>query len=425
MIVGDFTASLPRCRTDLTSNWSRVRPFNKNSQMLLDWIDDNQLEISNFNFSQSLNYTYVKGTHKTYIDHILASEQANQWITDCTIISNDPECTSDHFPIEVKLKIPDCPINKSKTPSEVYNVKEKVYRGISHYKNKIKVVFDELVTSDERVGLNNAQSYVDGYCSDITSSIHKATEQALMMLPKQKCVRPIRKHWWSQSFKEAKTRHKFWLSLWNDCKRPREGVVYETYKATKYNYRKACRNAFNHSAKMNFKTCRRLLKNKHTKAFMILESDKKAKNRDKNNNYSDISLTDLEEHYSKKFMYDENEESDTVKSARVDVENKLEALKSVFSAFNITIANLRDCLKYLKKGRAAGKDGLVTEHLLYGSDSLLYIHLCKLLSICFQYGVVPSIFRQGILVPILKIPTLDDSCAKHFRPVIMSTVFSK
>ena len=124
-------------------------------------------------------------------------------------------------------------------------------------------------------------------------------------------------------------------------------------------------------------------------------------------------------------MYDENEESDTVKSARVDVEKKLEALKSVFRAFNFTIANLRDCLKYLKKGRAAGKDGLVTEHLLYGSDSLLYIHLCKLLSICFQYGVVPSIFRQGILVPILKKPTLDPSCAKNFRPVIISTVFSK
>ena len=178
MIVGDFNASLPRCRTDLTSNWSRVRPFNRNSQMLLDWIDDNQLEISNFNFSQSVNYTYVKGTHKTYIDHILASEQANQWITDCTIISNDPECTSDHFPVKVKLKIPACSINKSKTPSsEVYNVKVKSLPWhnrdfISHYKNKIKVVFDELVTSDEIVGPNNAQSYVDGYCSDITSSIH-------------------------------------------------------------------------------------------------------------------------------------------------------------------------------------------------------------------------------------------------------------
>ena len=306
---------------------------------------------------------------------------------------------------------------------------KKVYRGTIeilspvHYKNKIKVVFDELVTSDEIVGPNNAQSYVDGYCSDITSSIHKATEQALMMLPKQKCVRPLRKHWWSQSCKEAKMRHKFWLSLWNDCKRPREGVVYETYKATKNNYRKACRNAFKYSAKMNFKTCSRLLQNKHTKAFW--NHIKKAKNRDKNNNYSDISLKDLEEQYSKKFMYDENKESDTVKSARVDVEKKLEALKSVFRAFNITIVNLRDCLKYLKKGRAAGKDGLVTEHLLYGSDSLLYIHLCKLLSICYQYGVVPSIFRQGILVPILKKPTLDPSCAKNFRPVIISTVFSK
>ena len=75
---------------------------------------------------------------------------------------------------------------------------------------------------------------------------------------------------------------------------------------------------------MNIKTCSRLLKNKHTKAFW--NHIKKTKNTDKNNNYSDISLKDLEEHYSKKFMYDENEESDTVKSARVDVEKILEVL---------------------------------------------------------------------------------------------------
>ena len=51
--------------------------------------------------------------------------------------------------------------------------------------------------------------------------------------------------------------------------------------------------------------------------------------------------------------------------------------------------------------------------------------MCKLLTTCFRTGVVPTSFTKGILVPILKKPTLDPAIPSNYRPIIVSTVFSK
>ena len=52
-------------------------------------------------------------------------------------------------------------------------------------------------------------------------------------------------------------------------------------------------------------------------------------------------------------------------------------------------------------------------------------HLCYLFTICFRFGVVPCSFENGILVPLLKKPSLDASVATNYRHVILSTIFSK
>ena len=86
---------------------------------------------------------------------------------------------------------------------------------------------------------------------------------------------------------------------------------------------------------------------------------------------------------------------------------------------------MNKCIKSLKKESSAEIDGLTAEHILFAKDSNLSAHLCYLFSICFQHGVVPEDFRSGIMVPILKKPTLDPSIPKNYRPIIISTEFSK
>ena len=44
---------------------------------------------------------------------------------------------------------------------------------------------------------------------------------------------------------------------------------------------------------------------------------------------------------------------------------------------------------------------------------------------CFQFGVVPTNFTKGILIPLFKKPSLDPTLCKNYRPIIVSTAFSK
>ncbi len=52
-------------------------------------------------------------------------------------------------------------------------------------------------------------------------------------------------------------------------------------------------------------------------------------------------------------------------------------------------------------------------------------YLSAIFTLCVRFGVLPDTFYCGILVPILKKPNIDPSIAKHYRPVVISTVFSK
>ena len=43
----------------------------------------------------------------------------------------------------------------------------------------------------------------------------------------------------------------------------------------------------------------------------------------------------------------------------------------------------------------------------------------------FRFGVVPNSITKGLLIPLLKKPSLDQGVPKNYRPVIVSTTFSK
>ena len=57
------------------------------------------------------------------------------------------------------------------------------------------------------------------------------------------------------------------------------------------------------------------------------------------------------------------------------------------------------CIDCMKKGKAAGIDGLTVEHLMYSHPALV-VHLTVLLNIVLAYGVVPDVFGKGIIIPL-------------------------
>ena len=97
----------------------------------------------------------------------------------------------------------------------------------------------------------------------------------------------------------------------------------------------------------------------------------------------------------------------------------------LFDCFVFSEYNMVKYIKTLKSGCSAGYDGITSEHLKYSLGSNLIGNLCYLFTYCFQFGVVPTNFTEGLLIPLLKKPSLDPTLCKNFRPIIVSTAFSK
>ena len=79
----------------------------------------------------------------------------------------------------------------------------------------------------------------------------------------------------------------------------------------------------------------------------------------------------------------------------------------------------------LKSGCTPGVDGISTEHLKYGINTVLPNILSHLFTICAQFGVIPDSFAKGILIPILKKPNSDPTDQGNYRPITVSVTLSK
>ena len=91
--------------------------------------------------------------------------------------------------------------------------------------------------------------------------------------------------------------------------------------------------------------------------------------------------------------------------------------------------NENEMVKYyiakLNSGSSPGIDDIMTEHLKYATESSIVNHLSSMLTSCLKFGIVSKSISSGLLVPLLKKPTLNPSVPKNYRPVTILCTFSK
>ena len=116
--------------------------------------------------------------------------------------------------------------------------------------------------------------------------------------------------------------------------------------------------------------------------------------------------------------------SDQIHIANV-VKDKYSLIHKNVVSHIITPTTIDQCIAKLKRHSAPGIDGIVAEFLIYGRSMPLCKHLSAVYSAMLTFNYVPSIFNTGVMVPILKKPTLDPGNPGNYRPIIVSSVFSK
>ena len=79
------------------------------------------------------------------------------------------------------------------------------------------------------------------------------------------------------------------------------------------------------------------------------------------------------------------------------------------------------CINKLKRGKAAGLDGLTSERLLcvHPVVGILITHLFKLI---IQCGIVPTDFGCGVIIPLVKSSDGDVPSSENYRRIILSVL---
>ena len=107
-----------------------------------------------------------------------------------------------------------------------------------------------------------------------------------------------------------------------------------------------------------------------------------------------ILYTDTERpHYDSNFQ----REVDTrVKFIKEEIENERDANPTYISMLEV-----KEAIKELKKKKACGADCIYNEHLIYGGD-LLYEKLANFYTAMYNYGYIPCSMKEGFIITLHK-----------------------
>ena len=431
MIIGDMNACLPWTST-ICKTWYKKRPYSRRSLALYGFLQDNELAVENFQFDQDCDYTYYKGSSRSYIDHVFVPGHMVDNVTKCQIISHEEgDNPSDHLPLSTALDVAfTCrpivdDVNISSVPDSVTSFPRAKWDNPTFLKQYADAVDSSLLFPRAKPTINkeNALEQINKQYDHLCKTLHSSVESSLQAAPQTKCNRNVKNSkWWNQDCAKAKRRNNLFHYIWKESGKPVTGITYENYKFAKKQFRKVCRQAANSKIKFPFTRMDKLYETNNSKQLWNII--RKCKNTNVRNHA--ISNEKLTEYFHQKFS-SPPVMTDKVCDATGHVEQKFSQLcdNAGHGSVFISESRVRRYIKQLKCGTAAGHDGLTAEHLRYAIKTKLPLYLSQLFTLCLQFGEVPSAFCSGILVPLLKKSNIDPTIPKNYRPITISVVLSK
>ena len=90
----------------------------------------------------------------------------------------------------------------------------------------------------------------------------------------------------------------------------------------------------------------------------------------------------------------------------------------------VTIDEVTNCIKGLRKRKSPGIDGIVNEHIIHGGSTLCYA-LVELLNAIVDTENTPASWKTSIIIPLYKGNGKDKSAPTSYRPISLLTCFNK
>jgi len=259
------------------------------------------------------------------------------------------------------------------------------------------------------------QQAVDDQLGNINQAIHMAATEA--ELAPKRTHRP--KPYWNPDLSRLRDRKRFWWRLWIENGRPRDGVIHETYKWVKKQFRKLSRQCVNNIQQQKFGKLGSFLNTHKMSSFW---NEIKRLRRGKVS--SDLKADDFQSFFQE-VMTDTGKRSTDQMNDQSKVECYADKCMDKIHRKQISSDRVSKLIDNLPGGKSPGIDGVTSEHLKNGKSPRLCDLLANLYSVMLSRSCVPAVFTTGVIIPLLKKPTLNPNIPKHYRPVTISSIHTK
>ena len=220
--------------------------------------------------------------------------------------------------------------------------------------------------------------------------------------------------------------------IWKAAGKPRSGPIFDRYRRDKSAYKNGIRLHRQGENRIYTNELHEALLAKQGTAFWKcwrskFESNKRCINQVDGINDSNVIAEHFASHFERVCANSSNLGASRLKTEYVSKRFSYQGQPYDENRFAFDAELIETVILKMKRGKAAGLDGITCEHLLF-SHPLLPGILAKLFNFMIRIGYVPVSFGQSYTVPILKsscnvygkVVTVDD-----FRGVSISPVISK
>ena len=404
LIIGDFN-------TDLNKNNEFVRLLN-------NFMNLNKVKCMDLMFLQKYDNTYKKGLNKSWIDHVIASE--NNVINQINI----EECEwnyGDHNALIININL--FKKNEENLRIDCPNKKLRLNWNDPEFTNKYNQNFNEkLFNLNEKINgilISNNKETLKDKLSNLINEIHSLminsaneTHNKLTSINSNGHVKKNR--WWNYEIdflhKQYKNAKKIYKQSDYKCIHARKEV-------------KKCKNNFRVQKRNN----ERLIKEKQFfKLKNVFNTDRiqfwKEVNKIKNKKVKiNVQINELKNEFYKQFNTKIFKNSETTKLAEENFkEFTLDNKKRVFDEYKVDLKVLENIIKGLSNGKSKGFAEVQPEMYKYAMSVNFQFTVGLILETMIKYGIIPYLFNIGIIKPIIKDEKKDTNNVNNLRPVTVS-----
>ena len=373
--------------------------------------------------------TFRGGMGSSTIDYVAIPEGLRDSLITCEVLKDNVLNTSDHYAIRVELNLEclpsmvTCPRLDGRVRWNKPNVINKYHDLVDRKTYDLSTVF--------RSSPKNPKN-IDECISQMVHTLTSASAE----LPHTKFKKNVRPYW-DPTLTELKRVKVRCHRIWRDAQRPRgEDQLYLNHKQARKNFMNELRQVQKdyerreideiiyaaHSNKNKFwKKVRKSRQSSQNDVYAIRQPSGKVV-------YDNESVVNVwRDHFEQISLPRESPNFDPVHYENVTQQVKVwseDNSDDDFLTEEFSVKEIRNGLKVLKKRKAAGCDGLTTEHLVHAGDNLVFL-LRLLYNSIIETEYVPENFCRGTQIPLYKGKNLCPLDVNNYRGITLLTCMNK